>query len=555
MFPFFATQESPLIDLQYLPPDDAHAPYRVDMHFCDVIHPIYTNGEAWCLATMPRISRGLRVLKIYMYAAAMAMPEAQPLDMQGKVNYLSALMRGDAELFHWLNGFRAATNERKAEKGKPPNHAAMEQDSDAIDAADAADDDDKKRFLSRASVQQRIRIITDKQFVPLLIQTATELQDDLAVCSKLMQLIHLLMSERFVLTPTSFWRLHALDAQFFNTFTQSKTYMGWNEQLKLHAQQTESRIGEEGDIMETGDEQYFDEPAFLCREDDAAAVAAAAVQRKHDEGDSDDDSIAPPPAFDSDLPARIELDDDTVQHIFSTVQRCLEEGTPKSKLNALRMIMQLKPVVRHSEEKLRQCMPMLFQTGRKSQAIPLGIENVNVAVPQGWSGVIEGVAAKAPMFEAAAHSLGIRLTGASEVLLSAIIQQCVYLPGAHLRRDSDAAQPAAQHVHHGAALPRRRAGARSVRAKAARPTTVAQCAAQDSRLHASTRPRQAQRGAQGTHHGCSQHRRASAGQHKEAEADQQAVSVICIRAERVVRSSGGVGISSSRGARHRMVRA
>ncbi len=397
------------------------------------------------MATMPRIRSDLRVLKIYMYGAAMAMQ--QPLDAQGTLNYLGALVRGDAELFHWLNAFRSATNERKmerkAEQAKPPAGQIVLFNLDEVSEAENAVYDAKNQFLSSVCVQNRVRIIADGQFVPLLIEKASTVTEcgsaEFAISDKLLQLIHLLISERFVLTPTGFWRMHGLDKGFLDAFKESAVFNEWEDDRKEHVTTVEEDIqavkdemlDKESHMDLSSDEKYFDEPTFLCPlgllED---AQQKPEEEERKGESDSDDELPAPPPAYESDLPARIELEEKIVLHIFESVSRALQKNTDESKLDALRMIMQLKPVLRHSEAKLRKCMPMLFNAATtKGVPMAFNIENLNVEVPVPSAGVVEGIMGKLRIFDAVAHGFGFRLNKASDVMLSALLQQRVYLPG------------------------------------------------------------------------------------------------------------------------------
>ncbi len=406
-------------DLSFFPNDEKHSMFRFEVQLCDVVHPILTHGEPWCLVTMPDALFNLKVLKIYMHAAAMAMPEPRPLDEQGTLHYMSALVRGDEELFHWLNAFRAATNEPKTERVQSPSEAVADPDASAADA-EQAKFDSKKQFLGISAVQKRVEIITDKKFIPRLIETAASIDDDFKTSGKLLQLIHLMMSERIVLTTASFCRLHLLDTGFLENYEVSTAYKESNEDFKERFQTIIENIGEAGDGMIIDEwQEASDDASFICRPE-----AAQGVQQVH--GADSDDDLQPPATESVEQQELIELDDEMVLRQFEVVQDMLATKKKADCLTALRMIMQLKPVLRHTEEKLKQCMPMLFGEARVKFHL-FSIEHLRVEVPNPSDGLQPGMQEKASTFEAVGRAFGIPLRGKPEHALSAVWQQRLYI--------------------------------------------------------------------------------------------------------------------------------
>ncbi len=411
--------------------------FRFNMQFYDVVHPILTHGEAWCLATMPNTLYSLKVLKIYMYAGAMVMEQPRPLDEQGTLSYASALVRGDEELFHWLNAFRAATNESKTERARAPSQLVRDASRD-VSAGDAeqAKFDSKRQFLGIEEVQQRILILTDKEFIPSLIETAASIDDNFATSGKLLQLIHLMMSERIVLTSENFRRMHLLDAGFFDFYCSSTAFEKSSEEFKKHIQDIVDKAGDAGEGIAEGtvaeDEKWSDPVPFLCHPEEKAPAAAASAEEKNDvvmvdmldsETDSDDESI-PAPLGEPVDQIQIELDDETVLRVFQVARESIRK---KQNMKALRMIMQLKPVLSHTEEKLRQRMPMLFDT--KMRPHNFNFEFLRPEVPNPCRGVQPGMKNKSRTFAAIGNAFGIPLEGKAAHVFSAVWQQRLFIEG------------------------------------------------------------------------------------------------------------------------------
>jgi len=394
----------------------------------------------------------LRILKIYMHACAMFSNSPVPMDAQAILSFMAAIVNAGPELFHWLNAFRVVITEWKQPKSRDPPKLDMELDSDDDDDDD--DDgnsngnfavDSRPDFLHTEEVLQRICICCDKTFVPAMLEAAalaeTRSSDDshdsedaapameqvagasgsrskssssvdTTPVEYLLSQVPWLLSSHMALTRKGFWRMIRLWPDFQSVFTSSDIYQQqWSEGQKRGF---DEKLDDVLDQMDNSEENYFDEPPYLCR-DDSPQPPSAESSSSSSERDS--------------LPTRITLNDDLLLCIMQSAQDDIAAREP---LRALRKIAQLKAVTRLPRQKLQGSMPMVFRNcalkGMRIDSTTCEIETLNLQTPLAVARV-QPQAGKIPSFRAVASYFGAELSDTSDEWLSALSQQRLFVKG------------------------------------------------------------------------------------------------------------------------------
>lgn len=104
--------------LQYVAHTNFRNPYRVEVNAVDVVHPVHTQMDVACLLVFnsEMLTVGLPAVRSLCttFAHAYRTDRKRP-DPRARLDFISSLLRGGPNLFHWLYAFRFAVDGIKAD--------------------------------------------------------------------------------------------------------------------------------------------------------------------------------------------------------------------------------------------------------------------------------------------------------------------------------------------------------------------------------------------------------------------------------------------------------